>query len=64
MIQLMMLIIKAQKELIDQQNTQLEQDKAVIERQHQDLVKMKAIIDHIVIREQMADAFKKHYGLN
>jgi len=64
LIQLMMLVIKAQKELIDQQNTQLEQDKVVIERQHQDLAKMNAIINHIVIREQIADAFKKHYGVN
>ena len=64
MIQLMMLVIKAQVELIDQQNHTIEQLKAVLERQHQDLAKMNAIINHIVIREQIADAFRQHYGLN
>lgn len=64
MIQLMMLVIKAQVELIDQQNHTIEQLKAVVERQHQDLAKMEALVNSIVVREQVADAFKKHYGLN
>ncbi|MCK9600257.1 MAG: hypothetical protein M0R06_14530 [Sphaerochaeta sp.] len=64
MIQLMMLVIKAQVELIDQQNHTIEQLKAVLERQHQDLAKMEALVNSIVIREQIADAFKKHYGVN
>ena len=64
MMRLLALVIETQKELIEQQQIKLEQAKAVIERQHQDLVKMESIIYHIVIREQMADAFKKHYGLN
>ena len=63
-MRLLALVIETQKELIEQQQIKLEQAKAVIERQHQDLAKMNAIINHIVIREQMADAFKKHYGLN
>jgi glutamate racemase len=60
----MMLVIKAQVELIDQQNHTIEQLKAVLERQHQDLAKMEALVNSIVVREQVADAFKKHYGLN
>ncbi len=64
MIQLMALVIKAQVELIDQQNHTIEQLKAVVERQHQDLAKMEALVNSIVVREQVADAFKKHYGLN
>jgi len=64
LIQLMMLVIKAQVELIDQQNHTIEQLKAVVERQHQDLAKMEALVNSIVVREQVADAFKKHYGLN
>jgi len=64
LIQLMMIVIKAQVELIDQQNHTIEQLKAVLERQHQDLAKMEALVNSIVIREQIADAFKKHYGVN
>jgi phage shock protein A len=60
----MALVIKAQVELIDQQNHTIEQLKAVVERQHQDLAKMEALVNSIVVREQVADAFKKHYGLN
>jgi len=71
MIQLLALVIKAQTELIDQQQAKIAEATAVIDNQNKTidglalLIKQyEGLIASIAIREQIAEAFKKHYSLS